>query len=60
MGTSAKDVRLVEKGRVLEGKLKRDDGTWREARVNLDEMIVNEDGELRLRDGVSSNSFVSW
>ena len=46
-GGSARDVRLVEGGRVLEAELAAGDGSWRRARVQLDEGVGNEDGELK-------------
>lgn len=56
LGASAKDVRLAEKGRVLEAKLQRNDGTWRDAKVDLDALIVNNDGELRLDEWLPAYS----
>lgn len=45
-GGSARDVRLVDGGMVLEAELCRCDGTWKRNRVRLDERVGNEDGEL--------------
>ena len=46
-GASARNVRLVDGGRVLEAELGAGNGTWKRAHVFLDEKITNEDGELK-------------
>lgn len=46
---SARDVRLVDGGRVLEAELDSRNG-WRRATIRLDDRITNEDGELRFLD----------
>jgi hypothetical protein len=43
---SARNVRLVDNGRVIEAELRDHDGGWRFSRVYLDERIGNNDGEL--------------
>ena len=45
---SARDIRLVDGGRVLEAELRNTRGEWRRAHVNLDERISNRDGRLCL------------
>ncbi|KAI0888525.1 carbohydrate-binding module family 50 protein [Annulohypoxylon maeteangense] len=47
-GSTARDVRLVDNGRVLEAELMDLGGTWHRQRLDLDEYIGNEDGHLRL------------
>lgn len=47
-GASARNVRLIEGGRVLEAELCDCGGHWRQDRVMLDERIENSDGDLRL------------
>jgi hypothetical protein len=47
-GASARGVRLVDGGRVLEAELRRVDGSWLWARVHLDERVGNSDGRLLL------------
>ncbi|KAF2443624.1 carbohydrate-binding module family 50 protein [Karstenula rhodostoma CBS 690.94] len=46
-GASARNVRLVEDGQVLEGELRRG-GDWVTSRIVLDERIGNKDGCLEL------------
>jgi len=45
-GASARDVRLVEGGRVLQAELNDGAGGWRSAEVLLDERVGNQNGEL--------------
>lgn len=45
---SARNVRLVEGGRALEGELCGRDGHWRHDRIWLDEKIENSNGDLRV------------
>lgn len=45
--SSARDIRLVDGGRVLEAELRNVEGEWRQSRIELDERIGNEDGNLR-------------
>lgn len=45
-GSSARNVRLVDGGRVLEAELQNMGGHWVWARVVLDEKIGNQNGEL--------------
>lgn len=45
-GASARNVKLVEAGRVLQAELNDGAGGWRRAQVLLDERIGNSDGEL--------------
>ncbi|KAF2666669.1 CNVH-domain-containing protein [Microthyrium microscopicum] len=45
-GASARNVRLVENGRILEGELRDVEGRWVWSRLWLDERIGNNDGEL--------------
>ncbi|KAI5927381.1 carbohydrate-binding module family 50 protein [Camillea tinctor] len=45
---SARDIRLVDGGRVLEAELRNVHGHWNRSRINLDERIGNRDGELYL------------
>ncbi|KAK7751713.1 hypothetical protein SLS62_006374 [Diatrype stigma] len=47
-GASARDVRLVDGGRVLEAELMDTGGHWRRSHINLDERIGNENGRLTL------------
>jgi hypothetical protein len=47
-GASARGVRLVDGGRVLEAELRRVDGSWLWGRVHLDERVGNSDGRLVL------------
>jgi hypothetical protein len=47
-GASARNVRLVEEGRVLAAELRNCAGEWVDARMALDERIGNGDGELVL------------
>jgi hypothetical protein len=47
-GASARNVKLVENGRVLEAELQRCNGQWRKDTVRLDERIENNDGDLRM------------
>lgn len=46
--STARDIRLVDNGRVLEAELMDLGGHWHRQRLNLDECIGNEDGYLRL------------
>ncbi|KAI1473029.1 carbohydrate-binding module family 50 protein [Daldinia caldariorum] len=46
--SSARDIRLVDGGRVLEAELRNTRGEWHRSRINLDERIGNSDGHLRL------------
>ncbi|KAI1081314.1 carbohydrate-binding module family 50 protein [Whalleya microplaca] len=46
--SSARDIRLVDGGRVLEAELRNTRGDWHRSRIDLDERIGNSDGELRL------------
>lgn len=46
-GASARNVRLVEGGRVLEAELGTGGGRWSRAWIRLDERITNDNGELR-------------
>jgi hypothetical protein len=43
---SARNIRLVDNGRVLEAELRDRDGNWRHATVYLDEKIGNNNGDL--------------
>ncbi|XXH04568.1 hypothetical protein Hte_010985 [Hypoxylon texense] len=45
--SSARDIRLVDGGRVLEAELRNLDGEWHRSRIELDERIGNDDGNLR-------------
>ncbi|KAI1502599.1 CVNH domain-containing protein [Biscogniauxia marginata] len=45
---SARNIRLVDGGRVLEAELRDVRGNWRRSHINLDERIGNRDGELYL------------
>ncbi|CAH0028518.1 unnamed protein product [Clonostachys rhizophaga] len=45
---SARDARLRDHGRRLEAELRRDNGDWERAEINLDERIGNINGSLRL------------
>ncbi|ORY58807.1 CVNH domain-containing protein [Pseudomassariella vexata] len=45
-GASARDVKLVDGGKVLEAELRTRKGQWRRSRVLLDEKIMNRNGEL--------------
>ncbi|KAI0601542.1 carbohydrate-binding module family 50 protein [Biscogniauxia sp. FL1348] len=45
---SARDIRLVDGGRVLEAELRTVRGGWNRSHINLDERIGNRDGELYL------------
>lgn len=45
-GASARNVRLVDGGRVLEAELANCGGRWMWSRIMLDEKIGNSDGEL--------------
>jgi len=47
-GGSARNVKLVEGGRVLEAELCKCDGSWRTDHVRLDERIENSDGDLKM------------
>jgi hypothetical protein len=47
-GASARNVRLVDNGRVLEAELKDVNGGWNWSRVWLDERIGNNNGDLVL------------
>jgi len=47
-GASARDVRLVDGGRVLEAELADVGGNWRRDRIMLDERIENSDGNLQM------------
>jgi hypothetical protein len=47
-GASARTVRLVEGGRILEAELCACNGQWRTSRIVLDERIENSDGDLKL------------
>jgi hypothetical protein len=46
-GGSARNVQLVDGGKVLEAELCKCDGSWNHDRIYLDEKIGNEDGDLR-------------
>ncbi|KAI1451359.1 carbohydrate-binding module family 50 protein [Annulohypoxylon moriforme] len=46
--STARDIRLVENGRVLEAELMDLGGNWHRQRLDLDECIGNQDGNLRL------------
>jgi len=45
-GASARNVRLVDGGKVLEAELGTGGGGWEWASIRLDEKVSNEDGEL--------------
>ncbi|KAI1399672.1 carbohydrate-binding module family 50 protein [Hypoxylon fuscum] len=45
--SSARDIRLVDGGRVLEAELRNTRGDWNRSRIELDERIGNADGNLR-------------
>jgi hypothetical protein len=45
---SARDVRLVDGGKVLEAELRCCNGSWRRDAIRLDERIENNDGDLRM------------
>jgi hypothetical protein len=45
-GASARNVRLVDNGRILEAELKNIGGEWQWSRVWLDERIGNNNGDL--------------
>ncbi|KAK6956808.1 hypothetical protein Daesc_002088 [Daldinia eschscholtzii] len=45
--SSARDIHLVDGGRVLEAELCDTRGEWHRRRINLDERIGNSDGHLR-------------
>lgn len=45
-GASARNVRLLDRGRVLEAELQSIGGFWKSDRVVLDEKIGNQNGEL--------------
>lgn len=45
-GASARNVRLIENGRVLEAQLGTGGGGWNTDRVFLDERVSNNDGDL--------------
>lgn len=45
-GGSARNVQLLDSGKVLEAELCRCDGSWNHDRIHLDEKIGNEDGNL--------------
>ncbi|KAI1098170.1 carbohydrate-binding module family 50 protein [Jackrogersella minutella] len=45
--SSARDIRLVDRGRFLEAELLDTSGNWHRRRIDLDERIGNEDGSLR-------------
>jgi hypothetical protein len=47
-GASARNVRLLENGRVLEAELKDVNGGWHWSRVWLDERVGNNNGDLVL------------
>jgi hypothetical protein len=47
-GASARNVKLVENGKVLEAELQCCNGQWRKDPVRLDERIENNDGDLRM------------
>lgn len=47
-GGSARNVRLVDGGRVLEAEMRQCDGHWNTDHVRLDERITNDNGNLRL------------
>lgn len=44
--SSARDIRLVDGGRVLEAELRNGRGDWHRSRIDLDERIGNENGRL--------------
>jgi hypothetical protein len=45
---SARNVRLVDGGRILEAELRGCNGAWRRDTIRLDERIENSDGDLRI------------
>jgi CVNH domain len=45
-GASARDVRLIDGGKVLEAELADVGGNWKRSRIVLDERIENSDGDL--------------
>ncbi len=45
--SSARDIRLLDGGRVLEAELRDTRGGWHRSSINLDERIGNENGHLR-------------
>jgi len=47
-GASARHVKLIDGGRVLEAELRACSGDWRTDRIILDERIENSDGDLKL------------
>ena len=47
-GGSARNVRLVDGGRVLEAELRDCAGHWKWDRVYLDEKIENSNGDLKM------------
>jgi len=47
-GDSARNVKLLDGGEVLEAELCRCDGSWNRDRIHLDEKIGNDDGDLRI------------
>lgn len=44
--SSARDIRLVDGGRVLEAELRNGRGDWHRSRIDLDERIGNQNGRL--------------
>jgi len=48
-GGSARNVQLVENGRVLQAELCRCDGSWNMDKIMLDERIENNDGNLMMK-----------
>ena len=49
-GASARDVKLVDGGRVLEAELADGSGGWKRSHIILDERITNDNGELKFLD----------
>ena len=47
-GASARNVKLIDQGRMLEAELRCCNGTWRRDTIRLDERIENSDGDLRM------------
>lgn len=44
--TTARNIRLVQGGRILQAELQTTSGEWRQSQVNLDEAILSIDGKL--------------
>lgn len=45
-GASARDVRLMDGGRILQAELNDGAGKWRSAEIRLDERVGNQNGDL--------------